>query len=81
MEKPLLTIEVQDIESVPIVKYKGEVVNKEEDGMFSVSYEWLTVGEGLRSEGKHSLSFSYWEGKDNKFGPTLKTVKEQRNGE
>ncbi|OAB48471.1 hypothetical protein PBAT_02230 [Paenibacillus antarcticus] len=45
---PLLTITVQDIDSVPVVTYKGEDIQ----GKVSISYEWLTrddTGDGIHN--------------------------------
>ena len=55
--KPLLTIEVSDLNSEPVVKYKGEEV----DWKVSVKYEWETRTD---VEGKHSFSIKRYEGDD-----------------
>ncbi|WP_212942476.1 hypothetical protein [Paenibacillus antibioticophila] len=52
---PLLVIEVQDMESVPVVRYKGETLT----GKVQVGYEWET--KGCDDLGKHSLSLEYFD--------------------
>jgi hypothetical protein len=68
--KPLLEITVSDLDSVPVVKYKGEVISNKA----SVSYDWLTRTD---KEGKHALAIGYYELDDCGF-PIDKQIRESR---
>ena len=70
MAQPLLVIEVTDLHSVPIIRYKGEEI----EGMVSVSYDWTTRTE---VEGKHELTVNYC-GKDSSGYPIVETITEER---
>ncbi|OAB31763.1 hypothetical protein PMSD_18435 [Paenibacillus macquariensis subsp. defensor] len=50
---PLLTITVQDLDSVPVVTYKGEVIH----GKVSISYEWLTRED--KGYGRHNARIKH----------------------
>lgn len=54
-ETALLTIEVKDMHSVPVVKYKGEEVQ----GNVEVSYEWKT--RGCDNFGTHNAKVKYYD--------------------
>lgn len=49
-EPPLLVIELKDMKSVPVIKYKGEEIT----GKLEVDYHWKT--KGLDDVGEHELS-------------------------
>lgn len=49
---PLLAIVVEDMDSVPVVKYKGNTLS----GKVSVSYGWDTKSD---VDGKHSYNLEY----------------------
>jgi hypothetical protein len=50
---PLLVIELRDMQSVPVIKYKG----KEIDGKLEVNYHWKT--KGLEDLGEHEISLEH----------------------
>ncbi|MNW43607.1 hypothetical protein D3C74_208120 [compost metagenome] len=52
-QEPLLIIEVKDMESVPVVRYKGEDIT----GKVEVGYQWRTTGNN--DLGKHNISLEY----------------------
>lgn len=45
-KKPLLTIEVKDMQSVPVVKYKGEDIT----GKVEIDYHWRTSDSEIIGE-------------------------------
>jgi len=53
VKDPLLTISVYDLNSVPVVTYKG----KEIEGKISISYDWLTRSVG--EDGGHSICIKH----------------------
>lgn len=69
-QEPLLIIEVKDMESVPVVRYKGAVLT----GMVKVGYEWET--KGCDDLGKHSLSLEYFD----QDQQSVKSIKFRRFG-
>ncbi|MGF7046386.1 hypothetical protein J2T13_000862 [Paenibacillus sp. DS2015] len=65
-KEPLLTITVQDLDSIPVITYKGEDIQ----GRASLSYEWVTRDN--KGEGKHDMSIKHYP---NTTGtPVLKTI-------
>ncbi len=70
-ETPLLTIEVKDMNSVPIVRYKG----KELEGKVSIDYFWLTKGTDA---GGHEYRLEFSEGSEDRC--SVKTISEKRFG-
>jgi hypothetical protein len=73
---PLLTIEVSDLHSVPVVKYKGELIS----GTVKVAYEYLTRGnedEHGSTRGKQGFALEYCESDEN-GKPTIKEIKQKK---
>ncbi|WP_379397850.1 hypothetical protein [Paenibacillus lentus] len=52
-QEPLLIIEVKDMESVPVVRYKGEDIT----GKVRVGYQWRTKGDS--DLGNHNILLEY----------------------
>lgn len=67
MEKPLLVIEVQDLNSVPIVKYKGEEIT----GKVHVEYMWHTKTE---IDGQHEYKLDYAIKQSDEEAPVVRTI-------
>lgn len=63
--QPLLVIEVQDLNSVPVIRYKGEVVT----GKKAVEYFWRT--KTAEDNGEHKFELKYVD----KSEPCPKDVK------
>ncbi|MGG3404438.1 hypothetical protein BKK39_23215 [Bacillus cereus] len=53
MNKPLLVIEVQDMNSVPTVIYNGETI----EGKVSIAYKWET--SGFEKKGKQNIKINH----------------------
>lgn len=70
-ETPLLTIEVQDMNSVPVVKFNGkDVTNK-----VSVEYRWQT--DQFRINGEHFFKTEHIEKIGNALLTQVKTLSNQ----
>jgi hypothetical protein len=69
--KPLLEITVTDLNSVPVIKYKGETINN----LDYVNYNWST--RTAKENGNHSLHFKHYYSDDCGF-PFTRTVGESR---
>ncbi|MGM7635645.1 hypothetical protein [Bacillus sp. Hm123] len=73
-QKPLLVIEVQDLDSAPVVKYKGEIVDKKA----AVSYGWKTIGAEDEPDGKHDFCIEYYECEEGERIPVIKKNSENK---
>lgn len=69
---PLLTIEVTDMFSVPIIKHNGEDITT----VASVLYDWQT--NGIHDDGCHELFINYFE-KDEKDRLVQKGIRLKRD--
>lgn len=65
--EPLLVIEVQDLNCVPVVKYKG----KEITGKVHVEYLWHTKTE---ADGQHEYELEYGIKPSDEEVPIVKTL-------
>lgn len=61
-KKPLLVIEVDDLNSVPRVYYKGEEIKNKH----SIDYEWLTKDSEINS-GLNKVTLDYYDNEQNRI--------------
>jgi hypothetical protein len=74
MAKPLLEIRVDDLDSVPVVYYKGKQLP---NALIHIGYDWRTRDEtGL---GKHVVSLEYVKDHDDGVSE-IRTIKRERLG-
>lgn len=74
MAKPLLIIEVNDLDSVPLVIYKGKRLP---NALIHIGYDWQTRDN--TGCGKHAVSLEYV--KDHENGcPEIRAIKRERLG-
>jgi hypothetical protein len=71
MAKPLLEIRVDDMDSVPVVYYKGERI----EAKVSVAYHWQTRGSD--PFGKHKMQIKYVTSESSKL-PVTHTIGHER---
>lgn len=69
MSSPLLVIEVQDLNSVPVVKYKGEDIT----GKVHIEYLWHTKTE---VDGQHEFRLDHAIRLDDFDTPIVRTISE-----
>ncbi|PGT77312.1 hypothetical protein COD86_26790 [Bacillus cereus] len=67
---PLLVIEVQDMNSVPSVTYKGKDIK----GKVLINYEWTT--DEFEKKGKHNMTIKHIDGHEKYV--VGKTIQEER---
>lgn len=65
MKEPLLIIEVADMDSVPVIRYKGQEISNK----VSVSYDWKTRTSVV---GEHDLTINFFDEND----PDIQTIRE-----
>jgi hypothetical protein len=75
MAKPMLEIRVDDMDSVPVVYYKGERIEAE----VSVSYDWQTRTDDrvLKGFGKHRMQVKYITNEPGAL-PVTNTIRHER---
>ncbi|MCL1632800.1 hypothetical protein M3N64_12800 [Sporolactobacillus sp. CPB3-1] len=73
MAKPLFEIRVDDMDSVPVVYYNGEKIDK---GRVHVSYEWESA-EDDKNFGKHHMTIKYMDKDAGKY-PVIRTIENER---